>query len=260
MGQQQSSEKVEKADKAPRGQSTQTDKEKKIGRRTSIQMLTGRSGPADPSASNESATAQSISQPIPKSALREQLQSASPELSSKAKVERSASRGAARKRDSESRQVENIPIPGVPTGPVNVPTASKSKHDDYDDRSAFQQRNYPPVSQLRPPRLPLPIADVAIPESPILQPVDKRNEDIPIFEDDEPVSSEEVSHHRRTSATSTTTQDEEEIHDELQPYAVDTTTEAVPTLIEWNHPSEGEKVYVTGSFASWGKKYRLYER
>lgn len=32
---------------------------------------------------------------------------------------------------------------------------------------------------------------------------------------------------------------------------------SVPTLIEWR--GEGEKVYVTGTFAAWDRKYRLHK-
>jgi hypothetical protein len=52
--------------------------------------------------------------------------------------------------------------------------------------------------------------------------------------------------------------DEEEILDELQPYTSSGVGKPIPTLIEWTAP--GEKVYVTGTFVNWEKKYRLHRR
>ena len=56
---------------------------------------------------------------------------------------------------------------------------------------------------------------------------------------------------------SSTTADEDDVADDnfdteggLQP--------TVPTIIEWLGP--GEKVYVTGTFAGWNKKFRLHKK
>lgn len=58
---------------------------------------------------------------------------------------------------------------------------------------------------------------------------------------------------------STTTESEEEVGEELQPYAVEpANAQTVPTVIEWNHG--GQRVYVTGTFANWERKYRLHPR
>jgi hypothetical protein len=58
---------------------------------------------------------------------------------------------------------------------------------------------------------------------------------------------------------STNTESEEEVGEELQPYAVEQTdNHTLPTVIEWNHG--GQRVYVTGTFANWEKKYRLHPR
>jgi hypothetical protein len=143
--------------------------------------------------------------------------------------------------------------------------AVKSKQETADERysgqsSAYEDRRYTPVAQTRPPRLPLPIADVTIPESPTLLPVDKGNSDVPIFESDVPLSAMEPELRRRSSMLSTTTTlSEEDVGDELQPFAVESDNlQTVPTTIEWNHG--GHKVYVTGTFANWEKKYRLHPR
>jgi hypothetical protein len=57
---------------------------------------------------------------------------------------------------------------------------------------------------------------------------------------------------------STNTQSEDEVVEELQPYGAESTTHTTPTVIEWNQG--GNKVYVTGTFANWEKKYRLHPR
>ena len=257
MGQQQSSEKGDKPEKTSRTPTSQTDKDKKVMRRPSVQMLTGRSSPADPSATTASATAQNLSQPG-KSGLLGHLQAASPELSGKGRVERSTSRSSKASKKREDEKPEHMPASAVPSEPMNVPSATKSRPDTYDERTTFHTADYIPVSQMRPPRLPLPI-DGVIPESPILKPVDEEAAD----HDQDAVPPLEAPRHaivRDDSARSMLTEEEDEDHDELQPYAFDTSAEAVPTVIEWNRPYEGGKVYVTGSFASWRKKYRLFER
>ncbi len=106
----------------------------------------------------------------------------------------------------------------------------------------------------RPPRLPLAIADeVRAPDSPTLEPVGTATEEISIFDDDEPELP------RKSSMLSSATIEEEDVGNELQPYAVDTGgVNVVPTKIEWK--GTGERVYVTGTFAHWDKKFRLHKR
>ncbi|KEF58219.1 uncharacterized protein A1O9_06145 [Exophiala aquamarina CBS 119918] len=270
MGQQQSAEKGPSS----KSSSLQPDREKdrKVNRRVSIQALThGRATPVDPSASQEVAVAQTTSQHLEKPALQQYLQnSSSPEHNARfaGKLERSTSRTSKEKkpelehRPKEPRHQSSVPIPQT-SGPMDVP-ASRSKQDTIeerfeDHRNVYNDRRYTPVAQTRPPRLPLPIADVTIPESPTLLPVDKSNADVPIFETDEPLSAVEPALRRKSSMLSeTTTQSEEDVGDELQPFPVDTSSQTVPTVIEWNHG--GHKVYVTGTFANWEKKYRLHQR
>ncbi|KIX06554.1 uncharacterized protein Z518_04530 [Rhinocladiella mackenziei CBS 650.93] len=262
MGQQQSSEKSS----ASRTSTPQAEKDRKIHRRVSIQALSqARATPVDPSATKDTAVAQTTSQHFEKPSLQQYLQAPSPEQHAKvAKVERSTSRTSREKRNEvehRSRHQASLPVP-QPSDPMDVPI-SRSKPDTVEERfdeqhKAYQDRRYTPVAQLRPPRLPLPIADVPVPESPNLLPVDKGNADVPIFETDEPLSAIEPQTRRRSSMLSTTTQSEEEMGEELQPYAADTATQTVPTVIEWNHG--GHKVYVTGTFTNWDKKYRLHPR
>lgn len=267
MGNQQSNEKTPSS--APTRSSalhTDKDRDRKINRRVSIQALShGRATPVDPSASQEIAVAHTTSQHLDQPALHQYLQqTSSPEQYAKVGkiIERSASRS---KRDtptqhqSPSQSQSPIAVPQTST-PMAVP-ASRSKQDTFDERleeqrNAYVDRRYTPVARTRPPRLPLPIADVSIPESPTLLPIDKGNADVPIFDNDDPISPVEPTLRRKSSMLSQTTT-EEDVEDELQPFAQDV-SETVPTVIEWNHP--GHKVYVTGTFANWEKKYRLHPR
>lgn len=62
----------------------------------------------------------------------------------------------------------------------------------------------------------------------------------------------------KQSAVAGATVDDDEALDELQPYTPSGVGRAVPTLIEWTAP--GDKVYVTGTFVNWEKKFRLHRR
>lgn len=269
MGQQQSAEKGSSS--SSKSNSLQPERDRKVNRRISIQALShGRSTPVDPTASQETAVAQTTSQHLEKPALQQYLQNSSPEQYARAgKVERSGSRSSKEKksefehRPRDTRQRLPVSVPQGSSGPMAVP-ASRSKQDTLEERfeeqhAAYNDRRYTPVAQTRPPRLPLPIADVAIPESPTLLPVDRSNTDIPIFETDDPLSAVETPLQRKSSMLSeVTTRSDEDVGDELQPFAVDPNSRTVPTIIEWNHG--GHKVYVTGTFANWEKKYRLHPR
>ena len=260
MGNQQSAPKTV-------GEGHLREKEKRVNRRVSVQALPhGKANAVDPSASNASATAQNIPQYVEKPALQQHLHaSQSPELRTKMQggLERSSSRGSAKsekkEKDSQHRSRDRHESAPPPAGPMDVPSAPRNKHEDFMDPPAHFQSHYTPVSKLRPPRLPLPIADAPIPESPTLAPVQTGNEDVSIFEEDAANDAEEPELRRKSSMLSSTTQDDEEMGDELQPYAVDTrVTKAVHTKIEWRH--SGEKVYVTGTFANWDRKFRLHRK
>lgn len=271
MGNQQSSE--DKKSASSRSGTPQAEKDRKIGRRISIQALSqGRGTPVDASATKDIAIAQTTSQHLEKPQLQQYLQAASPDTHPKSgRVDRSGSRASKEKRsDLEHRPrpqapMEQQPLPmPQPVGPMAVPM-SKSKQDEerfneppIAHSQPFDDRRYAPVAQLRPPRLPLPIADVPIPESPTLLPVDKSNADVPLFETDDPLTGSDPPLRRKSSMLSTNTQSEDEVNEELQPYAVNPTTQTTPTVIEWNQG--GNKVYVTGTFANWERKYRLHAR
>lgn len=149
----------------------------------------------------------------------------------------------------------------LPVGNIDIPTSSPlptrtrqeelqdhGKGDDERMFSPYDEPRFVPVSHHRPPRLPLPIAEDQ-PDSPSLGPVIKNDSDIPIFDTDDSALP------KRNSMLSVATQDEEDVGEELQPFGVGYTGQTVPFTIEWHQPAE--KVFVTGTFAAWDKKYRL---
>ena len=62
---------------------------------------------------------------------------------------------------------------------------------------------------------------------------------------------------RKLSLLSHTTADDEEIDDDFQPYGLEGgRSGTVPTKITWMQG--GDKVYITGTFTHWSKKYRMH--
>ena len=252
MGNQQS---------APKGGGdVATKRDKQVSNRVSVQGLSqGKSTVANPSASKASATAQTAG---PKHAQKPAIQllqkSQSPEQPTRSsKIEKSES---TEKKDVPNRDKGRPAAAPSSAEPMDVPAAmSRSRQDDFED-SNFS-RHYTPVSQMRPPRLPLPIADAQvepIPESPTLGPVQTGNDDVSNLYDDDNMSPAEDRLRRKDSMLSATTQDDEEVG-ELQPYAVDTTgAKLVPVPIVWR--DGGDKVFVTGTFATWQRKFKLHRR
>lgn len=101
-----------------------------------------------------------------------------------------------------------------------------------------------------PPRLPLPIGkEVQMPGSPIILPADLSS---PIDQAADEVDGSGMLQ-RRNSVLSNTTADEDE--DDMQPLQSSGERAAVPTVIEWRQG--GDRVYVTGTFAGWDRKFRL---
>lgn len=159
--------------------------------------------------------------------------------------------------------VHNSQPNAEPSIPMDVPGSSVTRpgRKSREDRSESQSTppaltpHYTPISGMqRPPRLPLAIADeIRAPDSPPLESTTRVNEEVSIFDDDEPDI------RRKNSVLSSATNEEEDVASELQPYAVDTGgVNVVPTRIEWK--GKGERVYVTGTFAHWDTKYRLRKR
>ena len=143
-----------------------------------------------------------------------------------------------------------------PSNPVTVPRNIDSRRQrgpdsQFEPSGPPRDTNHMPPSNLHPPpRLPLPIEKEAYtPGSPIISPADFSTA-LQEYNADGVLP-------RRTSILSSTTVDEDDIDDELQAYALDGSRgRTVPTLVEWKQ--RGEKVYITGTFASWSRKYRMH--
>jgi hypothetical protein len=150
-----------------------------------------------------------------------------------------------------------VPVPSPQTRPVAVPTIPREDTQTTRTEAAASlepadasQNDYivPSSHYNRPPRLPLPIEqEVITPGSPILSPAD-----IAISIDHGDTDSALP---RRSSVLSSTTADEDDLGDEFKAPEGQPT---VPTVIEWEGP--GERVYVTGTFAGWNRKYKLHRK
>ena len=144
------------------------------------------------------------------------------------------------------------------TSPVEVPSTHNNARNSYargngathnhETTSPHEDLDYDPPSNLNfPPRLPLRIQEeVYTPGSPIITPDDFAN----ALNDD---MDEGIAH--QTSILSRTTLDEDEDIDLLDPVGKGMT---VPTILEWRQP--GEKVFITGTFAGWSRKYRMHRK
>ncbi|KAF2263847.1 AMPKBI-domain-containing protein [Lojkania enalia] len=156
------------------------------------------------------------------------------------------------------QQQQQQPAPSPQTQPVDVPSLPKDESYGGGSRSAHASSIDPadaseffiqPSQYSRPPRLPLPIEEeVHTPGSPIISPVDLT---APIAIDQADTDGVLP---RRASVSSSTTVEEDALADDYQPVSNQPT---VPTVIEWEGP--GDRVYVTGTFAGWNKKYRLHK-
>ncbi|KAL4941440.1 hypothetical protein BDV06DRAFT_212655 [Aspergillus oleicola] len=142
-----------------------------------------------------------------------------------------------------------------PSDPVQVPVsraAAAARHDPYDTipPSDPPHKMYYSASQhlQRPPRMPLPIGDAtATPGSPISGPDDAS----PVAPDQAPSAKAAAN-----QPAHTTIEDDDTV-DNLHQYANNAVGRAVPTTIEWT--AGGNKVYVTGTFVNWEKKFRLHK-
>ncbi|KAF2181642.1 carbohydrate-binding module family 48 protein [Zopfia rhizophila CBS 207.26] len=253
-------------------------------RRESIQALSQgnvKSTAAPPSASLESAHSTSArpshsrnrSQTIATAAVasttaavEKQLRAAHDNLSLKDKSASDEKMGNEQSRQKPQRRELTTPpkaspstpqsTPSQQTQPVDVPALPKddshaSRADpvsSIDPADASQDQYFIPPSQYsRPPRLPLPIEEeVHTPGSPIISPADLA---VPL----DPADVDGVLP-RKASVLSSTTADDDDLGEEFQGPQDQPT---VPTLIEWE--GLGERVYVTGTFAGWNKKYRLHK-
>ncbi|RDW83912.1 putative Snf1 kinase complex beta-subunit Gal83 [Aspergillus mulundensis] len=199
---------------------------------------------ADISASRETATGQSSSQN--QASAQQLLQSRDVAESPTRTVDRPEPKNIG------SPRSKDISAPD-PSDPVQVPMsrAAAARRDQYEPVAPSgppHKMYYTAAHHLqRPPRMPLPIGDAtATPGSPISGP-----------DDTSPLATEEKPGDKTTAAKSdlATTEGEGTV-DEHQPHTTGGVGIPVPTLIEWT--SGGNKVYVTGTFVNWEKKFRLH--
>lgn len=220
--------------------------EKRLARRPSLNALSGtaKATAADPSASKETATGYSAAQNPP--SVQQRIQSRNIADSPTRHLDRSSRRDVKR----TDFQFNDIPDP---SNPVQVPVSRAAARNDPFPPSAPPSSAYYNASThlQRPPRMPLPIGDAtATPGSPIIGPPGGHVDSLP----QERLLDEQGD----TSNIGNATIDEDEFVDELQPYTVSGVGKAIPTVIQWTGP--GHKVYVTGTFVNWEKKFRLHRR
>ncbi|KAE8145861.1 hypothetical protein BDV25DRAFT_60746 [Aspergillus avenaceus] len=218
--------------------------DKKVTRRPSLSASSGpaKATAADPSASKETATGHSTTQHH--ESVQQRLQSRN--------VPDSSIRHAADPRKSGTYH-QDIRSPD-PSNPVQVPSRPPARHDPYQSvaPSAPPHNAYYSASAhlQRPPRMPLPIGDAtATPGSPIIGPRGTYLGSPPadrILDDSA----------GRGDPTLGDVAIDDEVLDELEPYTSSGVGMPVPTTIEWTAP--GDKVYVTGTFVNWEKKFRLH--
>lgn len=234
--------------------------DKKVNRRTSIQALSGSKAPAaDPSHSRESATGHhaALKQQTP---VHQRLQSRTVETPSFGgeRLERHNSR---KHRDgdqydlpiySHSRGSQAAHAQQATPASDNVSNAP-SNRDQGEALSTPRPVNIyyaTPSNLTRPPRLPLPIGDaMTAPGSPITSgslgaamAFDKANPEV------SPEKSE----------LDPAVDEDDVVQDELDSIVPTGFNKSVPTTIDWR--GGGEKVYVTGTFVNWARKFKLHKR
>lgn len=220
----------------------------KVARRPSLGAIpTSKATAANPSASKATAAGHSATS---QGFVQHRLQSRN--------VPDSPTRGGNQPGKSDARRVEYTESKEIPppdhSNPVQVPISRHAAGLDPIAPSGPPLTSYYNASHLqRPPRMPLPIGDAnTTPGSPIVGPEDSHIQSLPA----DRLLDEQM--RQGITTLSSTTFDGEELVDELQPYTVSGVGKAIPTLIEWTGP--GQKVYVTGTFVNWEKKFRLHRR
>ncbi|KAJ6151050.1 Snf1 kinase complex beta-subunit Gal83 [Penicillium chermesinum] len=204
--------------------------DRKVARRTSLNAIpTSKATAADPSATKETAAGHSAAY---QGSVQQRLRSRNSTDSPSRNVNRTSE-------DKKAAPVQNKDTPSPDhSNPVQVPT---SRHAAGAILASTHLQ--------RPPRMPLPIGDATTtPGSPISGPEDSLIQSMPadlLLDDQMPAG----------SRLSSNTLDGDEMGDELQPFG---TGKAISTVIEWSGP--GDKVYVTGTFVNWEKKFKLHRK
>jgi hypothetical protein len=231
-----------------------------VNRRVSIQALSGtKATAADPSASKESATGHSVAHNT-QPPIEQRLQSRKVHESGLRSVDKPGRYKSERITQGERREMEYRPreAPPEPSVPVQVPSAadrSSARRDQY----PYVTASGPPLNTYygasahlqRPPRLPLPIGDATVtPGSPVIAPSETQVQSVP-FGQTIIDPSHDTSHLSNASAN------DEDAADELRDDA-NSIGKSVATKIEWK--GHAEKVYVTGTFVNWERKFRMHRR
>ncbi|WEW61941.1 galactose metabolism- protein [Emydomyces testavorans] len=226
--------------------------EKKVNRRTSIQALSGsKSAAVDPAASKESATGQYTQRQ--QTPVHQRLQSRNIADSAGRGYDRPERRTSKKEREDDVRDLPSHSKPSdtpEPARAVQVPTPASTQQYPYVGGYGPSVNTYyaAPSHLSRPPRLPLPIGDaMSVPGSPITAsgslgaaaPFDRAEIYPP------------------KAGLGDTADDDDEVVDELESFASGGLNKAVSTFIEWK--GGGEKVYVTGSFVNWARKFKLHK-
>lgn len=139
--------------------------------------------------------------------------------------------------------------------PVKVPRGSDPRRQrgpdsQFESSGPPRDPNFVPHSNLNfPPRMPLPIEEeFHAPYSPTIAAQEFSSS---LHEGDV-----DGAIPRQSSVISSTTLEEEELGNELQPYPYEAPPQGlVPTRLQWTQG--GDRVYVTGTFAGWNRKFRM---
>jgi hypothetical protein len=234
---------------APPVHASSSSSDRKVARRSSLNAISNsKATAADPSATKETAAGHSAAY---QGSVQERLQSRNVPESSPKGIERPVIHEPRRVEPSQSKEIPSRDH----SNPVQVPISRQLPGRDPVAPSAPPLNSYYSASAhlQRPPRLPLPIGDAnTTPGSPIAGPEDSHIQSLPANQ----VLDQQMD--QNTAALGHTSIYEEELLDELQPYTISGAGKAVPVVIEWTAPAQ--KVYVTGTFVNWEKKFRLHKK
>lgn len=229
--------------------------ERRVSRRTSINALSStKASAADPSATRESATGQPASHGV-----QQRLQSRNVPAQTTQPIHELPDRTGGRRFDGRYPTREAVEASNPVQVPLSTNRAGTRRDEGYmphesSANPANISNTYYSTSHLQrgPPRLPLPIGDAdATPGSPVIAPADSQVDSVP-FELENQVP-------QATISLDDPNVDEDEVEDEMLAYAMHGPgTKAVPTVIEWK--GTGDRVFVTGTFVNWEKKFRLHKR
>ncbi|TKX26010.1 SNF1 protein kinase-like protein [Elsinoe australis] len=262
---------------APAGHSKSNDvpQRREPKRRESVHALpTSKATPAPPSASLSTAvTVPTASSPTqardirPSHSRQRSATIATPHLKPQDQLEKVMGNDTSKPKRATSRSSSLRTPPPPPPELQTTSPAEKAAGTPVDDSEPVfdpspldptappsEAYNLPIATYNRPPRLPLPIDEENLaPGSPILSPVDEKADQLPPVDglDNEA----DYGINRRTSVVSSN-QDEEDDGEEFA--AIDPNAPKTNYVIEWKSPKPGERVYVTGTFVNWERKYRLH--